>query len=523
MRDLLNILEDTLTESVGLANRKPGDLFRNSDGDVLTFQSLDFFPDRGKYNDLAELDAALKQAFDSYGIAPSDITWTNAFNKGMLAFGVTHLTDDQGQDYYFGRWFRDISPNRVNNNFPNNAIPGGYRYASKVGAKENVGYKPSEVLTNFKSNTPESIYKQIVAKFGQGSPEVVATQAFMAAKNFPVSFPKGTINFTAFRDYFCEMLQPMALVMGKPVSGNAAEAANIFFGPGQGYNDCVISFNEGTTGGLYDSLLVNSQGKQIKLSSKGKNGANASVVNLRKSIRELEGTPNGKKLLKNHAEAVSILDIIEAGGHYKAPLQLGVLYKLIDQKTANEIMSLKGKGPEDIDPLQLSKAAQKLWSERSAADPSRIIPIEHMVAAVAYKVADYVNENTNFGSAASDILNNAALVQVYTEAKESKDVITITGFRAIYPSKTVTGVLLDASKAYFSTGNKGNFTFKILKNGASVEDLEMQDNVVDTKPDPDPETNLVNISKRRSNIKASGLKQPEQDVSNLGRKRRKPI
>ena len=47
MRDLLNILEDTLTESVGLANRKPGDLFSNAEGNQLTFQSLDFFPERG--------------------------------------------------------------------------------------------------------------------------------------------------------------------------------------------------------------------------------------------------------------------------------------------------------------------------------------------------------------------------------------------------------------------------------------------------------------------------------------------
>ena len=112
---------------------------------------------------------------------------------------------------------------------------------------------------------------------------------------------------------------------------------------------------------------------------------------------------------------------------------------------------------------------------------------------------------------------------MYTEAKDGKDTITITNFRAVYPSKTVTGVVLDPSKTYYSTGGKGKFTFKILKNGASAEDFELQDTAVDTKPDPDPETNLVDVGQRRSNIKASGLKQPEQDVSNLGRKRRKPI
>ena len=115
MRDLINILE-----SVGLANRKPGEEFRNDDGDLLTFQSLNFFPEKGNFGDTAGLDAGLKQAFNSYGIAPDEITWSNPYTKSMLAFGIAYFTDSQGQDYYFGRWFKDISPNRQANNFPNN-------------------------------------------------------------------------------------------------------------------------------------------------------------------------------------------------------------------------------------------------------------------------------------------------------------------------------------------------------------------------------------------------------------------
>jgi hypothetical protein len=88
-----------------------------------------------------------------------------------------------------------------------------------------------------------------------------------------------------------------------------------------------------------------------------------------------------------------------------------------------------------------------------------------------------VNKNTNFSSAASQILNNAALVQMYTDTKDSADTITITKLTAVYPSQTVTGVLLDASKVYFSTGGKGNYTFTILKNGARPEDVSPMDGV----------------------------------------------
>jgi hypothetical protein len=60
---------------------------------------------------------------------------------------------------------------------------------------------------------------------------------------------------------------------------------------------------------------------------------------------------------------------------------------------------------------------------------------------------------------------------MYTNCSETKDTISIDSFNAVYPSETVTGVLLDASKAYMSTQGKGNFTFKILKNGA--KDVEV--------------------------------------------------
>jgi hypothetical protein len=522
MRDLLNILEDTLTESVGLANRKAGDQFTDAEGSELTFQSLDFFPERGKYPDLASLDAALKQVFDAYGIQPQDVEWTNAFNKSMLAFGIAHFTDDQGQDYYFGRWFREISPNRQSNNFPNNAIPGGFRLATGAGKKETSEYKPSKVLTQFEGNTPESIYQQIVAKFGEDSPEVTATQVFMAARSFPVSFPKNGMDFAAFRDYFCEMLQPMALVLGKPVQGNAAEAAEIFFGGS--FDNATISFNQGETGGLYDSLLTNPDGKQIKVSSKGKGGATASAVNLLNSVRELEGTPQGQKLLKKHADVVGLLHIINDQSAKSAPLVLAKHYGILDDKDIAQIRQLDNlSAGEEVPQGMLNAKLTKMYNERTAKDPSKAIPSLHMLTVIAFAVADKINESTNFSGAASEILNNAALIQMYTDAKDGKDTITLQGFRAVYPSTAVTGVVLDPSKTYYSTGGKGKFTFKILKNGAKAEEVGVEDNAVDTKPDPDSDTNLVDVGKRRSNIKASGLKQPDQDVSNLGRKRRKPI
>lgn len=391
---------------------------------------------------------------------------------------IAKFTGEDGSPYYLGRWVKDISPNKAQNNFPHDAIPGGFKFQSKAGQKENSGLKPSEWLTQFQDNTPETILDQVIAKFGQGSAEANALETFING-DIPVEVAKGNMNATAFRDYFAEVLQPIALVMGKKVDGNAAEAANIFFGPGAGYADCTISFNNNTIGGLYDSLLVNPEGKQIKLSSKGKDGANASVTNLIKSVQELDKAPAGAKLRKTYAEEIEMLESINKLGHFGAPLAIAEKYGIINSKEAQQVMSLKSLGPNDdiIGTGTLSKRLEGMYEGRKARDMSRIIPIEHMISAIAYKVADYVNKNTRFGEAASTILNNSALVQMYTDTKDGADTITVTKLTAVYPSQTVTGVLLDASKAYMSTQGKGNFTFEILKNGAKPTDVNPMDAV----------------------------------------------
>ena len=472
MRDLLNLLDSViLSEGVGLANRKPGEQFKNSVDDIVTFQGLDFYPESGKFppgEEMADAIAGLK----SQGM---NIHWTNMAAANSSAFAVAKFTGEDGTPYYLGRFYKEISPNRAQNNFPHDAIPGGFKFQSKAGQKENSGLKPSEWLTQFQDNTPQTILDQAIAKFGAGSAEANALEAFING-DIPVEVVKGNMNPTAFRDYFAEVLQPIALVMGKKVAGNAAEAAKIFFGSND-YSDCTISFNNNTIGGLYDSLLVNSDGKQIKLSSKGKDGANASVTNLIKSVQELDAAPAGKKLRATYAEEINMLETINKMGHFGAPLAIAEKYKMIDSKEAQQVMSLKSKGPNDeiIGTGILSKRLEGLYQSRKAKDMGRVIPIEHMIAAIAYKVADYVNENTRFGEAASTILNNSALVQMYTDTTDSKDTITITKLTAVYPSQTVTGVLLDATKAYMSTQGKGNFTFKILKNGAKASDVSPAD------------------------------------------------
>ena len=525
MRDLINILDHVLAEGVGLTNRKPGEQFKNSVGDIVTFQGVEFYPESGAYAGPGELVDAKVQAIDKQG---RNVHWTNQPTGSTRAFMIATFTGENGSPYYLGRWVKDISPNKAQNNFPHDAIPGGFKFQSKAGQKENSGLKPSEWLEQYQDNTPETILNQAIKAFGPDSAEANALRTFIES-DIPVEVTKGNMNATAFRDYFAEVLQPIALVMGKKVDGNAAEAANIFFGPGAGYADCTISFNNNTIGGLYDSLLVNPEGKQIKLSSKGKDGANASVTNLIKSVQELDKAPAGAKLRKTYAEEIEMLESINKLGHFGAPLAIAEKYDIINNKEAQQVMALKSLGPNDdiIGTGKLSKRLEGMYQARKARDMSRIIPIEHMISAIAYKVADYVNKNTRFGEAASTILNNSALVQMYTDTKDSTDTITITKLTAVYPSQTVTGVLLDASKAYMSTQGKGNFTFEILKNGAKPGDVNPMDGVDSLETPAAVSADELDTALEKPRLTGPGARaaratsEPKMTKDVLGREKRK--
>lgn len=519
MRDLLNLLDNIVTESTGLANRRPGSLFVNPEGDQLIFQSLDFYPQAGAFGSAQEMTAAIDQLTQQL---PRPIEWTNAIGKN-LGFGIATFSDAQGNNYYLGRYFQKINANRLENYFPN-TLPAGFKLQSRAAQKEASGYKPTEVLTQLDNLTPDDIFDQVVTRFGAGSDEAVAMQAFMKGSG-RVEFPAGNMNFTAFTNYFCEILQPMALVMGKKIKGNAQDAERKFLG-NSSYRDCVITYNSGKNDGLFDSSVIAPNGQSIGISTKAKNGAKASAKNLADKVEEMSDNADGQKILAKFQTEVDILNDIVNGGYINGPLNLAVKYKIISSEEADQVRGLRGLSPREVEG-RLTAKLQKLYDSRSTTDASKMIPFFHMLAAVAFEVADHVNDNTNFGAAAAAILNHGAFMQCYTNANQRGSNIVLDEFQFQYPSEAVTGVLLSADKTYYSTGNKGNFTFKILKNGATEEDVTMPDDTVSAKPEPELDVERLDAITQAPRLRGPGAKvartaaPPKTDVATLGREKRR--
>ena len=518
MRNLINII-DTVSESRGLSARDPGEIYSRGDSadDKITFQSLTFYPEVGSFESSQDMMTAFDAVQKKVG-HPIEFVNLPGANR---AFGIAAFDTAVGRRY-LAKFAKEIKPVRTQNNFfQTKDIPGGFSQTDARGSKEKAGYKPSDVLTNFKSQTPATILSQIAAKFGKNSDEYRAAVIITTADAFPVSVPAGNMDFAGFRDYFCEMLQPCILINGQPVKGNAAKAAEVFMGGT--FSDCVVSFNQGVSGGLYDSLLINPDGKQIKLSSKGAKGAMASVVNLLKSARELESA-GLTDVVKPYGEVLEILNIIDRGDHNSGPLELAVMLGIITQADAEQVMTLKtaaGQKEFNIDKTDLSANLKKIYKERTAEDLNKVIPLNHMVASIAYKVCNEINTKTNFSDAAADILNNSAFVQMYTEAKKVKDEFVIQGFTTVWPSKLFTTVTLEASKSYSSTSSSGGkLVFNINKEPRPEANVERS--ATTNAPGDSQAGELVDYIPPRSSVKAAPeLEKKYGTEKTLGRKRQK--
>jgi hypothetical protein len=461
MKNILDILS-VLTESTGLAGRNSGDVFKDADGNQIVFNELKLYPEEGGKYSPEEMTTVLNQLGQQV-----DIKWMN--NRTARNGGIALISfDSENGPVVYGRYLEQVKPLKTDNFIPNTID--GYRLSTKSAEKMQSVLTPQDVLTDKTDLTSEDILSQIREKYGEDSPLYQVTAAVAAGQEFPIEFPKPPgVSFTAFRDHFCEILQPIALQVGL-YTGNAGEAADKFLDGG--FSNTLISFDSSKTAGLSDSIMTSADGKYIKVSTKGGKGAFASTKNLIDSLNELQLTDDGKKLLEKYEDELELLREIRSLGQINAPLYLGVKFDIITEQEAELIKKLRNIKPvklADLEKLNLSDNLTRLLKKRRIENPEQINLFYHLLAAVATSVAQKVNADTNFSKAASDILNNGALVQVYTKAKEGKDTWTLQSFETVFPGDSIKGVFLTADKTHYSTGIKGNFTFKIVKDKEKPE------------------------------------------------------
>jgi len=418
----------------GLTGRKPGDIFKNQNGDIIRFDSLKFYPASGNLK-LQELNSYLDSHNVYYENSPSSYC------------GVS-LAKFDGSDQLSCRFFRNVNQDHRRNFIPN-IVYGDYKLSSKPSEKTRSGITPQDLIEGSELS-PDDVVRQLGEKLGLN--HALTTMTKMVANNDPYPYiikPPNNIEFEPFRDYFCEVVHPIALMVGNH-SGNGDEAASKFLGTG--FSNCKITYGNSQNTQFSDSTL-SFRGKVVHVSSKCGNGAATS------SVSNLQSYLAGVK-----ADALWVVEDIVNNGQHDAPLIMGQKLGIIDENDATIIKSYRNRFLVDSENI-LDGLTGNLLDLAKNRDfvVTEVSMYNHLLAAVARKVADTVNADGKFSIACGEILNNTPLVQMYSNVTVNDGMWIVDGFTSLMPTSAVSDVKLVAKKSYYSSGVKGKYTFRIVQ------------------------------------------------------------
>jgi hypothetical protein len=282
IRNLINLVSNdtAITESRGLGARKAGEEFVSATNpeDKIYIDSVVFYP-QGEvgYPTYQDTVSALEQVVKNMRGAYVDLI--GKFKQTDRAFGIATFKKPTGEVLAWVKPYKEVKPDPTQNLWDNQTGIPGYKYNSKSAVKNQAGLTPQDILADKNNLNAGKIIQQIAGKLGENSIYTQVAKAVAQRQKFPISMPAPQDgSFTAFRDYFCELLHPIALQAGL-YTGNAGQAASRFLG-NQGFANCTINFGTDKTEGLSDSILIAPDGRKIKVSSKGNAGAEASSRNL---------------------------------------------------------------------------------------------------------------------------------------------------------------------------------------------------------------------------------------------------
>lgn len=469
----LGLTESIIDEARGIFARNPGDPYKDENDNEYLFQDIVTFPKEGNYSSPAQFNQAVSKIENKY----PDIIWTNNPGKN-LSFAIATFTGDDDEKIY-GRFFPTIEPRGgMLKKWQNTELP-GLKYQSAPAKKEQSGLKPQVLLkgkTSFSSGVELLNYlismpdlsnsiKQGLAMIGQGKMPV-----FLGEED----------NLPTIRDNLGEIVQILCLTHGLIDSPDAEKARKDVLLDAD-FSECSIEFPEGETSGLVDSYLY-ANGRKLGISSKGNKGANASMKNLTDTLNTNPTVM--KKVKKKFPLTTEVLDIINNYSAKEGPLRLALRLKLINQKNAKEVIDLMAN--RVIKENMLSDWAKSYVKKYNAEKKAGWNYGNWILAAIAKQVSDNLNSNSEFNQGCLTILNNASIIQLYTNAVIKSGDVVFNSFRVVYPPKFTGNVYMDAGKNYFATDQKGKLSFGFSK--PKEEPAKIEKSVVGVKKKPVPIT-----------------------------------
>jgi len=453
-----------LAESKGFFGRNEGDKFTHQDGREYAIVQVVAFPDAQtqKLETPEARDEAIKQFQDDHGGA--EIEWVNRPARNMLAFGIAQLDDQDGNHVFWGKYMQAVSFDMMGA-WANKQTPPGWALQTKGAQKFAAGYDPQALIrTEQVFQGADSIINTVVKNADDQVKEVFkeALQNLAQGRN-DVVFPEMYEQQAAIRDYFGEVMQPVAL-MGGVIKGQAEDARRIL-ADGAEWRDCKVMWPMAMNAALCDSFMIAPNGAEIGISSKGGQGAAASAKNLADAVKKARKNGNEIVAPGGVAEyAASIVETIAGNNQYDGPIEVGKLLKVpgVDDKLNAEIKQYIDSGKSDLDGL--SPQAQKIAEPFAFKLETKGFNTGYALLSAASKtVAKIVNADDKFSKGAIALLNQSDIIQLYTKMGKRGNDAVLGEFKAVYPPTFSGKVLLEGGKNYYSSRVGGKMAFAIGK------------------------------------------------------------
>lgn len=449
--------KEFISEGRGIFARTPqdppfsavaGNTFGAKPGDPYQFIEVLAFPQQGSFGDNEEMELQINSVEDQ---ADRQIIWRNKnIPNRTLAFAVAVFRGPNDEPVYFGKFFPAIHGN-MHGKWDNDELP-GLQPELKASKKGRVGLKPQDVLGSVDTFANGKSLLATVLNNPTLNEDIKSGMGDFAQNKLP-TFPNSAENFEAIRDNLGEVIQTLALTFG--MIGGDADVARKQVLKGAPWQNLAINFPGGKTTGLVDSYL-RSGNLSLGVSSKGGTGADASAKNIYDALQD--AAKAGKDLAKEYPVTAEIVEIIATNSMIAGPLKLAVKFGLITNENASEVVThIKNA---ELDKGQLSPWAQETLTHWGMKEPQGWNYGYWLLANVAKDVSQHINGIEEFGRGCIGILNNASMIQLYTDAGVDKQGnVKITGFRAVYPPQFEGSVMLNAGKGYNARGTTQRIAF----------------------------------------------------------------
>ena len=450
-----------IEESKGFFGRNEGDKYTHHDGREYSFVQVVAFPDAQtqKYETPEARDEAIKQFQEEHN---AEIEWVNKPRRDMLAFAVAELDDQDGNSVWWGRYLIAVSFDMMSS-WANKQVPPGWALQTKGAQKFASGYDPQHLIaTEERFKGTDSIINKVVSKADDQVKEVFkdALQNLAQGRG-DVIFPEMWEQQAAVRDYFGEIMQPVAL-MGGVIKGQAEDARQQL-ADGAEWRDCEVMWPMAMNAALCDSFMIAPNGAQIGISTKGGQGAAASAKNLNDAVEKAEKTGNEIIAEGGVAEfAAKLCKIIAAETALTGPVKVAQFLGMdgVDEKIQAEIDQYIKEGKADLE--NMSAQAQKILEPFNVKLETKGFNAGYaLLSAVSKSCAKIVNAEDKFSKGAIALLNQSDIIQLYTKMGKRGNDAVLGEFKAVYPPTFTGKVRLEGGKNYYSSRVGGKMAFEI--------------------------------------------------------------